>query len=157
LTQTLWRKYVDLTIDAVQFEVKTANKNFLLSRLSKALAINVENAILYLQSNASIERKMLAADMFAHGLREYANRASEFLGKVHEIPDIFVGKLLSGCLRSEVDGVLLCDRVVKWLNENVGSEDYKQMMGVPKKRPNRRAELLATSALTAVVRAEITK
>jgi hypothetical protein len=44
---------------------------------------------------------------------------------------------------------------MKWLNENVGSEDYNQLMGVLKKRPNRRAELLATNTLTDVVQPEI--
>jgi hypothetical protein len=80
------REYVDLTMDAVQFETKKANKDFLLFRLSKTLGINVESAILYLRSNASLERKMLVAEMFAHGLREYPNRASDFLSRVQDVP-----------------------------------------------------------------------
>src|SRR5262249_25585120 len=94
-----------------------------------------ENALSFLAGQSTPEHRRLAAQALARGLREYPNRAQEFLEMSHISPAEHTGLLLSACIGSEVSRDLLNSILTHWLNDHQYAKGYGTVLKTLKEHP----------------------
>lgn len=145
------RHYVDLTLDAVATESQQRNRNVLLHSLARALANNLQNALQYLSGEPEGERRRVATRALARGLRQFPNRAEEFLALVDAAPPDDVGLMLAACIESEVTDEHLTPVLRQWLNDHRRARGYGTVLRALKGRPTRLNALIALGGLRRAV------
>jgi hypothetical protein len=151
------RQYIERTIELFLAERQIKNKTFLLASLSRALANNIVNALLFLAGQSAREYRRVATKALARGLRTYGNRAQEFLEMSHDSPKEYTGVLLAGCVASEVPGDILNDVLRRWLNTHQRGRGYGAVLKALNAHPSRWQALVELGGLQLGVRRDFKK
>jgi len=150
-------RHLNRILEAIEAETDPGNRIFLKRAISRAFANNIQNAHEYFAGPASVERKAFVADAMAYGLRQYGNRAAEFVEQFDSAPPEHAGLLLSACVQSTMADDALSGVLRRWLNDHWRGRGYGLVMRALEQRPERWSATVALGGLRACVQADYRK
>jgi hypothetical protein len=141
------QEYIDRAVQALDSAQREKKRKYLYQQVSRVLAYNVPNTIVYLKGAASERRKVLVAEAFSDGLTRYGACVSWLLRQFPDLPSSYRGIALAGSLRSEFVGPDLINVTSAWLNGNIAKNGYDAVLSALAERPDRWHTLLASGSL----------
>jgi hypothetical protein len=150
--------YVELALDYLQGQVRRRAKNFVLVKLTQALAHNPENAFACLQGDFPDDRKMTICRSIAVGLSRYPANVPDFLAAWPDaLPERYQALILVNLLSHKVDLPETDRFLADWLDEHYRQPGYRTVLQALQQSADTKKRLTDSGMLAADVLQDLKK